>query len=479
MKRCQTSRSGAVLVAVVISLIAAGLIGATILSLATSARNERVTFGITNRAYYLAESGAAYVRARSAQEFAYPPFEGHPPITNTMPNGDVFIVTAQRTNVVLISVDPSGATNRTATLHTIATSVGIANPDTALEARQQIFFDMLVSGMSLHDWLNEHDADFSVFTGSTDKPDYNESMFEESGTGQIFVKNTGPSKGIAINPTLTSRSHEGLLALSWQNKTNIHDALLYLYKARDALLSYDLQIKLGYFPNVPSSHFMMGLSFRLDEISKASYGLSFFHSITNSDAGYLNRNAEWVLQLDSNFAALRSTNYYLVLWYRSAAGAPIQLINSRRLPPEFLTADASEMNYYNTLLLRLKEVYTDASRTSRKNEIAAYLASSLQYPVWPNYFPSNAVWQEDLVVFPAGSLAPVVWDQSPYAPATGNQITNVDSRATSVNFATRQNAEIGIHLFYDRTSANETFFRDFAIRFESLGVPYGGGQIQW
>lgn len=473
------SRRGAALMAVIISMVAVGVIGATVLSLATISRHERITFGITNRAYYLAESGAAYVRARSLQEFTYPPFEGHPPITNTLPNGDMFVVTAYRTNVVMLSTDPSGVTNRTSTLHTVATSVGITNPDTALEARQQITFDMLVSGTSLHDWLNENSDDFSLFTGSTDRPDYNDAMFDESGTGQIFVKDTGPSRGIAINPKLTSASSEGHLALAWQNQTNMHDALLYLYRANDQLLSYDVQVKLGYLANVPSSHFMMGISFRLDNTTKASYGLSFFRSETNSTLRYLERNAEWVLALDANFNALRGTNYHLVLWYRSAADAPIQLINSRVLPPEFLTANGAEMNFYNTLLLQLKEEYVDATQSARRNVISAHIAPQQNYPVWPNYDPTNAVWQENRSIFTAGNVSPVVWGQVPYAPASGNTITNIDSRATTQNFLTNENAEIGIHLFYDRTSANETFFRDLAIRFENIGVPYGGGQIQW
>ena len=58
-------------------------------------------------------------------------------------------------------------------------------------------------------------------------------------------------------------------------------------------------------------------------------------------------------------------------------------------------------------------------------------------------------------------------------------MTNIDSRITSSGFYTNRPAEIGLHLFYDRSGDNETYFRDFSIRFEPIGTPFGGTQIQW
>lgn len=476
MKTNWQDKQGAVLLAVVISMIAAGLIGAAVLSMATSARYERVTFGITNRAYYLAESGAAHVRARKASE-EYPPFNvRHAPITNTMANGDQFIVTAMRTNVYLVTTN-NGVTNVSAVLHTFATSIGIANPGTPLEARQQISFDMVDSEIRYPD----DDRAISIFTGSVDKPVYNDDMFDETGTSKVTVKDTGPSEGIAVTPMLDSKSHEGHLALAWQNKPSLADALLYIYEAQDGLLGYDVQMKLGYFPNVPSTHFMMGISFRFDDVTKEGYGLSFFHSQTNSDLKYLEKNAEWVLLLDANFQNLRGSNYYAVLWYRDALGSPIRLINARRLPDDFLYEykGVLEMKYYNTLLLQLREEYVDAGRVNRENHITAYLSTTNIYPAWPTYYTENALWQESASAFPTSSVAPLVWDYTPMAPATGTNAVIIDARVTAENFATNQNAEIGIHLFYDRGADNESFFRDFAVRLESIGTPSGGTQIQW
>ncbi len=479
MKTNTQSTSGAVLMAVVLSMIAAALIGAALLSMATSARYERVTFGVTNRAYYLAESGAAYVRARSEADMTYPPFEGHPPITNTFPNGDQFIVTAYRTNVVMISTN-AGATNVSSVLHTIANSVGIANPGTALESRQQLSFDMVVRGRAF-DAMEELSDALVLFEGSTTRPDYNDAMFNETGTSKVEVKDTGPSKGIAVTPKLDNVTGEGHLALSWQDKAALRDILLYLYQAHNGLLSYDVQVKPAYFPNVPSSHFMMGLSFRLHDDNGATYGLSFFRSQTNSTQRYLEQNAPWVLRLDANFNALRGTNFYAVLWYTASANGTIQLINSRRLPVAYLYLDRGnyELKYYNTLLLQLKEAYAGEVGGGRINQIVAYMATTNTYPGWPNYYTTNAVWQENTTNFPSSTNAPIVWDQNPYSPASGNRVTNIDSRITSAGFYTNRPSEIGLHLFYDRSGDNETYFRDFSIRFEPIGTPFGGTQIQW
>jgi len=308
MKTKPNSQHGAALVVVILAMVAAGLVGTAILSKATSSRYERIQFSVTNRAYYLAESGAAYVRARADTEPDYPPFEGHAPITNTLANGDQFIVAAYRTNVTKVTVS-GGVTNSVTSLHIMAESIGIVNPGMALEARRRIHFDMLKKGMD----MSAAEAQMTLFTGSTSKPDYNNAMFNESGTSKVEVKDTGPSQGIAVVPKVEKGDYVAHLALNWQDKPDLTNALLRFYQFSDRLLSYDVQMKPAYFPNVPSSHFMMGISFRLRPGSM--YGLSFFHSETNFTAEYLADNAPWVTKLDANFSALRGTNYYVVLWY--------------------------------------------------------------------------------------------------------------------------------------------------------------------
>ena len=114
MNTSAQSKNGAALVVVALSMVAASLIGAAILAKATGSRYERVQFGIANRAYYLAESGPAYVRARSDAdpEFGYPPMHvGHPPYTNVFANGDQFIVTAYRTNIQVVTTNAGSPTS--------------------------------------------------------------------------------------------------------------------------------------------------------------------------------------------------------------------------------------------------------------------------------------------------------------------------------------------------------------------------------
>jgi hypothetical protein len=288
-------KNGAALVVVALSMVAASLIGAAILMKATGARYERVQFGVANRAYYLAESGLSYVRARSDAEFDYPPMHvGHPPITNVFANGDWFIVTAFRTNIQVVTTN-AGVTNFASSLHTIGQSIGVARPGSGLEARRRIFFDMVVKGHTISNFPGDAG---SPMTGNPSKPDYNDDMYNETGFSKVEIKDTGPSQGIAVVPKVEKGPSEGRLALNWTADATLSNALTYVYQARDRLLSYDVQTKLAYFPNVPASHWMMGLSFRLHENAQ-EYGLSFFHSETNAAAiKKLDENAPWVLTLD-------------------------------------------------------------------------------------------------------------------------------------------------------------------------------------
>lgn len=468
MKRKPSSEAGAALVIVVLSLVAAGLVGTAILAMATSSRYERVQYGIANRAYYLAESGASYVRARAQLDPAYPPPGGHPPVTNALANGDQFVVSACRTNITVTTVE-NGVTSTVSALHILAHSVGIANPGSAMEARRQVYFDMLKSGLD----LTPFQTNLTFFTGNPDKPDVNTGMLNIEGFSKLEVKDTGPSQGISLAPKVDKVDGEGHVSFDWSGKPSLASLLLAAYEDQNQLLSYDVQIKMGYFPNVPSTHYMMGLSFRLHEDSGRTYGLSFFHSETNDSPEDLATDAPWVLDLDAAFSALRGTNTHLVLWSRDAAGSTLRLINHRRLPESFLYLESGtwELAYYSTLLLQLDEVYADASGTNRENRMTVYLAATNSSPVWPSYDPANAVWQEDAAWFPPSDMAPVVW--------ADGAVTNTDSRITSDGFADNPNAEFGIHLFYDRNSANETFFRDYAIRLDSTGSPYGGTEIQW
>ena len=460
MKTQPQRKRGAALVVVVLSMIAVGLVGTAILAKATSSRYERVQYGITNRAYYLAESGAAYVRSRRATNlFYFPQFE-----TNVLAGGDLFVVTAGPVSFIY--------TNEAGTVyeawHVVGHSTGIANPGQTFESVQRVYFDMHEKGTvppAPGLFSNGNAFAFGAWTlQGIDRQD-------------VMIKDTGPSDGPAVNLGVDRPEFWGYLALNWGNVPGLNLANYWSYHG--GRLSYDAQLKMQTFENVPSLHYMLGISFRL-RANGGSYGLSFFRSMTN-DGSKAVADADrpvWArdANLDARFQALRGTNNYAVLWFRAASNAPLQLLNSRRLALSdnllYQYGDYFEITNYASLLLQLDEVHGD---TNRENRIVAYMSPPAANPTWPNFSTTNAVWQENATNYPA----PITWDQNPYSPASGNRITNVDTRLTSANFDTFRPAEVGIHVFYDRNAANETFFRDFALRLEGFSSPYGGTQIQW
>ncbi len=79
------SKSGAVLVMVTLSMVAAGVLGAALLTGVADSRMQRVHFDSGNRAVYAAESGRAYVEARFRAD---PDFV--PSGTYTLASGDQF-----------------------------------------------------------------------------------------------------------------------------------------------------------------------------------------------------------------------------------------------------------------------------------------------------------------------------------------------------------------------------------------------------
>ena len=460
--------AGSAVVVVVLSMLAAGLVGTAILSMATSSRFERIQYGISNRAYYLAESGGAYVRARREIDPLYFPQTE----TNVLANGDRFVVSARPVSFIVTNADG----NTYEAWHVIADSTGVAFPATALEAVQQIHFDMHEKGSTASGGELFPDGDhFNFDLWNLDNIDPN----------AVWIKDTGPSGAPAVNLGVDKPEFAGQISLDWVNNRDRIDlgrAWSTHGGAGAGRLSYDLQVKAQTFENVPSLHFMMGMSFRLRSNGE-SYGLSFFRSMTN-DGHKAIADADrppWANRVDTNFMALRGTNSYVVLWYRANTNATIQLISYRRvlasdrLYETDLYDGVYELTNFCSLLLQLDEDYVGAAASNRENRIVAYVEPPAVNPLWPNFSATNAVWQDNATNYPA----PITWDALPFPPATGTRTNVVDARITSRNFDSLAPPEIGLHIFYDRAGANETFFTDFAIRLEGFASPHGGTQIQW
>lgn len=424
------ARDGSLIIAVIIALMAMAFLGAAALSMATSARFQRVHVSNANRAYYLAESGASYVRSVHMINKAVMPAG-----TFTLSNGDQFIVNTV-SNIGQIIVQ----------------STGIANPGTHIEARRRLTFvltdiassDVLPLGFDFDD---DGAFDDDMWTAVNVDP---------------AIRDTGPSGG---QPSLDLKGEQGQIYLNWQDQPDLN--LQSVWAHNGGLLSYDVQVKIKPFETgneqAYSKHYMLGISFRLHPDINNCYGISYFRSLAGTNPG---QTPSWVREMPAAFQNLRGTNVYLLLWYRNGAIDTMDLINYRLLTPAdpviHIRNELPELADYATILLALKERYGGGG--ARENLITAYIQGLSAYPLWNS--PTNAVWQENTDVFPA----PVTWNNG--------VVTNVDGRLTSADFNVNQPAEIGIHVFYDREGANLKFFDDFAIRMEGYGS-MGGTQIQY
>lgn len=425
-RRRQERQRGALLVIVIIGLLASSVLGTALLAVATSGRYQRLNVTSAVRAYYLAECGAAYVKAQRDLDPTALPVG-----TFTLLNGDRFEVeTTMMGEAVFVE------------------SLGVAYPNTALEARRQ-----------LHVVIDEPvDEDtLSVGFDMDNDGDFDAEYWQVVDVAPS-IKDTGPSGG---QPALDLKGQTGQIQLNWTAFPELNLQRVWGYNG--GLLSYDVQLKIKPFDTgsqaAYSKHYMLGITFRLRDDDNEAYGLSYFRSLADTHP-----TPDWVTDLPAEFQALRGTNIYVVLWH---GFDPMTLVALRTLTPADpvieLRDGEPELRDYSTLLLELKETYTTAGE--RENAIAAYVQAADVYPLWSDV--SEQEWQEETTVFPA----PLVWDSGEAAV--------VDSAITSANFDSIAPAEIGVHVFYDRTGANLKFFDDFAIRMEGYADAIGGHEIQY
>ena len=356
MKTPRNRRKGAVLVIVTISMVAAAAAGVAILAVSTSARFERIGMSSSSRAYYLAESGAEFVRSRdpAVRTALYG--------TNTLANGDQFAIRVWTNAQGWVFVQ----------------STGIANPGTALEAQQQVHFDIYERGLSSNalpvgfDFDNDGKFDTNLWTTVN--------------VDATIISGTGPSDH---ETALDLKGDEGQINLRWANTNYPALDLTRAWAKTGGLLSYDAQTKFNAFDTGSQEGFgldyLLGISFRVRDTNHF-YGLSFFRSIPDSPK---DEPPVWVTnllktaQLQQN---LRGSNIFIVLWYRN--GDDMQLLKYRTLgtnsPYPGIMAAGAKRNYledYSTLLLQLDEKYVGAT-TNRENRIVAYAQSRSVYTNW-------------------------------------------------------------------------------------------------
>ena len=248
--------------------------------MATSSRYQRIHAGMANRAFYLSESGAAYVHSVRMLDASLAPSG-----TFTLSNGDQFMV------------------------HTIVTngqvtvqSTGIANPGTHIEARRRLHFissqfgdaDVLPMGFDFDD---DGSFDDDVWTAVNVDPK---------------IRSTGPSGGQAA---LDLKGEEGHIYLNWQAHQELN--LQTVWTSKGGLLSYDAQVKIKPFDTgqqaAYSKHYMLGISFRMQDVDHC-YGISFFRSHDGTNPG---QTPSWVNAMPQAFQDLRGTNLYHHQWHTS------------------------------------------------------------------------------------------------------------------------------------------------------------------
>ncbi|HMP73825.1 MAG TPA: hypothetical protein PKE55_11245 [Kiritimatiellia bacterium] len=448
-----STQSGVALIAIILSMLAVATIGVAVLSIATSSRHQRVAFGISNRAYYLAESGAEFVRA---ERLVNP--NALPIGTFTLANGDQFAVTT--------------FTNLNNEL--VVQSTGIANPGTSLESRQAVTF----------------------IIGSSQSFPPLELGFDNDGDGQIDSEWEFTAEGvgsdaqpvIAAPPeggsALAMPNWMGNFNLNWSGNPNLD--LVRAWNINSRLLSYDIQAKVSpaksgmrrfadgtEVPIFNAAH-LVGLTFRLQQDKLSSYGVSLWR---NHPLGWTG-TAPWRDALGLSFwqrsgspDPLSNTNLFLVLWERQYP-APREVIAYKRLPPEYLHASpfragSVDMKPFTTILINLEEFYVGGDTNQRSNKITIYTQTTNVYQRWPDGIgnQTHAHWQDNTNIFPG----PVTWD----VPAGQTVITN--NLFTSQLFDVIQPAEIGLHV-YDYTV---NYFDDFLMRVVGHLPPGRPGQIQF
>jgi hypothetical protein len=427
---------------VVVAIVATGLLGTAFMSMATSTRLGRVNLATSNRAYYLAESGAAYVRAMREIDRNAMPFG-----TYTLNNGDQFQV--------------STATNNEGRV--IVQAVGIANPGTSLEARHAVTINyrnrvdkqILDLGFD-NDYDGALDQEWN-FTAEGDESD------------GIPAITTAPEGGEALEMANWS----GNFQLNWNTNPDLD--LVKAWSNNNKRMSYDVQAKVSAakndgYPDNPlfNSILLVGIGFRLQPDRLSGYGVSFYRNNPN-----YRRNAPWTNDLSNTFlTTLRNTNVYLTLWSRVYPGKR-QIIAYKRLRPTDLLQRSSmnsgeyDLKAFSTILVNLKEEFVGVT-SNRVNKISVFIQSTNIYPRWPDGIQNyvHAKWQDNTNIFPR----PVAWD----SPSGRTVITN--SLFTSANFHVLKPPEINLHVYDYATK----FFDDFVMRVEGFENPaLPGSSIQY
>ncbi|TFH15359.1 MAG: hypothetical protein E4H02_08025 [Lentisphaerales bacterium] len=398
----KSKKDGFFLISIAIAFVLVTILAFAIVKMTTTSTYNRVLAGNSNRAYCLAESGAEYAVTRFIKDRI--DVSGS---YQLLDNSGSFVI-AGNTNS-----DPI-----------VFTCVGIIHPNTALEARRKVTFELGNPG------ANEYQTSFG------DKNDLDDWTLGDGHKADIWKD--------VLRVQSENKIFEVGLSLDWQEIPELD--LLSSWQNAGQLLNYDVQVKIAALPNGnKGDHFMMGISFRLNTDAAERYGVSYFFSDPAEET------PAWMDY--SVFGNVRTATPQILLWKESSG--QFTLLDHRELTESHnVVGPANKVDVYlkpwSTLLLSLEEVFDQNG--NRQNRISVFVQGTDVY----------------------GPGSDMIWDQSQFSAAgwAGGNQPILDSTFTSEDFDTELPEEIGLHSFYDSPANNDMYFDDFGIRVNPEEQPW-------
>jgi len=502
---------GSILIGLIITMVVMASLAAGMVYVTTTSTFQELLANNNARAYYAAESGGRYASslARSALSHGIPllssltsSYAGETGTTYTMANGST---------IQIKNWQQLGSTS----LYFSFDAVGTVGSG-FLRAKRMLSYKV-------------YPADQGGAPGGEKPPippevsDFNISKIP--GLDKYFNPYASSEEDIKSNPWVDSdpalnlKSSFFTVGLSWW--TNSDMAPLDRIRNNNAdLLSYGVQVKVSIdTKNKTSDYNFVGISFRLDDTSDNHfyydnmYGISFFKikkvggantpdwysTVTPNSANLLATESHW---LGISYADPASSNgeWYVILWKRAGPSGSsrypradrnwrLDADQTKTMPHTLLAYQKLILNTdpvlwidpvsgwivprpWSTIQVYVKE------KSNGTNEISGYLASPESYPRRTGLTPTDPILWAESNGAPNSTVPstfrPINWTVVNGSGATAGSSANivVDSSFTTLNYpyTTDPRArEIGLHIYYDSTSAQNVFYDNFYIDLSPSG----------
>ncbi len=483
------NRSGSILIGLIIMLVIVAVAGAAVVYLTTGSTYAGLLKNNNLEAYYLAESGA---------RFAFPLIQSDLDsgaqtnmkalFGNNLTNTPTYTLSTGTFTLSLSNVSSTSAT---------LTSVGAVNSGWLRTKREDIIHVVASTGPSYPgqsnfsdlntNWNTKTNLDPNL-TGNSFKYDSKNNGLQYENNGKITLTDTG-----GLLPFSSSNPEIQSLWQAWLAYGN---------------LSYQLQEKV-IVDNSKSNFFMIGLSFRVDELDTSDtpysfYGISFFRK---NDEELSKAPLWWWLLVDDKykieFDSLKDDTLYMVFWEYLGNGVTRYVEGNKKTCNNLLgtgcyylldyspltsvvTADGANLLDDSAIVVKVNDVVSGGAHT---NDISAYVAQNAT-PSGPYYYPisTSSYWSSPRSPLwpPSGPFAPIsTWYTYPSGKQTPQPI--IDNSLTPDAYYTSSTSEIGVHVFYDVNGSNgscsggngcKDLVTDFGMNILS-GSSSGGQPIQY